>query len=190
MNDNQEQQSIESSEGAIPVRVVPKQQKRTLRALVFTRLAAITRSKPKLSDLKKFLVKPNKRLLMGAAVATVVIVGVFIINDRVRLAQPFVGSENGSIALLDAKPHMAITDGFSIRGTLKPQDDVSLYYIVSSEDKRALGAGNISFSDGSFSRNLAFDAKDHKGKKGELQVYLQDKDGRRVDGLTIDVMLR
>lgn len=140
---------------------------------------------------KLFAKIPKKaRLAVAGVVVVASIIGIFAIGNWSKSSQPVVRSEDGKIVLEGAVPQMTITDGFPIKGTLTPQTDASMYYIVSSEDKRALGAGNIAFSDGSFSRNLTFNSNDYTGKKGELQVYMQDKDGKVIDRVATEVTFK
>lgn len=153
-------------------------------------LSGTTADKSKLSlhSLRKLFGKIPKKAWVGAAIVMIVAIGIWAIGSGGKPKQAIVQSENGNIELLDAKAGMTIANGSPIKGTLTPHKDATLYYIVSSEDKRALGAGNITTGEGNhFSRNLTFDANNYKGKKGELQVYIQDKDGKVIDRIKTTV---
>ena len=99
-------------------------------------------------------------------------------------------SKAGLIELQDIKPGMAIQDGSPIQGTFKANNVAAVYYTVTSEDKRVLGAGNIAPSEvGKFSRNMSISAQNYKGKKGELRVYMEDAEGKELDSVSVEVTL-
>lgn len=142
-----------------------------------------TQSKPK-SPMQRV---PRKFLLVGVGIVAIILIGAAIFVTM-RPGEKNLKSQGGKIELHEIAPGMTLKENATASGTLTPEKDTTLYYTVSSEDKRVLGAGNILPGEGNnFSRNLTFDAKDYKGKKGQLQVYLQDKSGKLIDNITTEV---
>lgn len=131
---------------------------------------------------------PKKVLLVGLALLIILITAVAVILISRLVSDSKNPTTTSQIKLDKVKSGMVLKNGDPISGSYTPKEGATLYYIVSSADKKVLGSGNIMpGKDNRFSRNLTFDAKDNKGKAGQLDVYLQDNTGRRLDGSKFDV---
>lgn len=132
--------------------------------------------------------KKKPIFIIVVIVAFAVTAAVIIVSSFNSAQSHTLRGQNGKITLNDTTPGMTIKDGASITGSFIPEGNVTMYYTVHTEDGRILGAGNVALNDdGKFSRNLAFDVKDYKGKKGELELYLQGGDGKRIDEIVTGV---
>ena len=132
-----------------------------------------------------------KKVVLGIMVALAVAGGAiwFFAKGDIALTDASKG-QAGLIKLEDIKPGMTISDGSPVQGTFKANNVAAVYYTVTSEDKRVLGAGNIAPSEvGKFSRNMSISTQNYKGKKGELRVYMEDAEGKELDSVSVEVTL-
>ena len=144
-----------------------------------------TQPKPKPKSLIQRV--PRKFLFAGLGVVAIILIGV-VIFVTMQPGEKNLKSKGGKIELHNVTSGMVLKENAAVTGIFTPEKDATMYYTVSSEDRRVLGAGNILPGEGNkFSRNLTFDAKDYKGKKGELQVYMQGKGGKLIDNVTAEV---
>jgi hypothetical protein len=137
--------------------------------------------------------QPAARKIIGVvlAVALLIIVLLIIIRLSTKPVPPGIVSKGGRIVLTQAKPGMKLQNNTPIVGTFRPSDGAALYYFVTTKDHKAIGAGNILPNEKThFSRNLTLAAKGHEGQSGQLEVYLQDAKGKRLDSVVVPVEIR
>ncbi len=86
-----------------------------------------------------------------------------------------------AIVITEPQQGGTLKNGSAISGTFEPKPDSTLYYVVSDSTGKALGAGNILPNHVSkFSRSASFNPKQAKSNNGQLVIYLQGKDGKRL----------
>ena len=104
-------------------------------------------------------------------------------------AAPRVTSQHGTIALAGARQGMALAPAGQLSGTYHANSG-ALFYLVTS-GKTVLASGNIAVDGrGHFSRNVAWSRKAAHGETARLKLYAQDKTGRQLDNLSVDVTLQ
>ena len=131
----------------------------------------------------------KKVAIGGAAIAVLLIV--VVISNQINGPKTFT-SPNKQISLEAVRQDMELKNGDTISGMHTLQKATALYYVVSAKDgQRILGAGNLVVNaQHRFSTKLAFDSTEYKGQKGELLIYVQNEQGKRLDTVKTSVLFK
>lgn len=132
----------------------------------------------------------RKNIAIGSVVATALLIAAIAYGQTIT--PKTLTSPNKQIALEHIRPDMKIKNGDTISGEHALQRATTLYYIVTAKDgQRVLGAGNVKVNEQhQFSTKLAFDDAEYKNQKGQVLIYLQDEQGKRLDSVETTVIFK
>ncbi len=134
--------------------------------------------------------KKSKKALLVAAIIVVIIAAAgaawYATGQMKQDQQAAKVSQKGAITL-DTELPLVLKRDNELRGSYKPADGKSLYFVVSSKDEKTVWAsGSVATNkDGSFSRNVTLPKEVKATDEAQLKVYSQSTEGKISDSVTL-----
>lgn len=126
----------------------------------------------------------KKRIIVPLIIIVLIVAGVGLYMSRQSPPSAPATSTHKKVSL--DRPVMSLKNGQELAGTYHKAKDQELFYTIANKKKIVASGSILADKDGSFSRNITFDAKPAKGDSLTLKLIVQNTKGDTVDELTVD----